>query len=168
MWRGWESWDYSAWRRLRGDLIDVHLMGANEEEGARLSSAAPSGRTRGKGHKLQNMKLNLSTRKNFLTTTVVKHCKRLPAEIVASPPLESTQNLRGQVLGNLLWVTLLEQEGLDLMISKVPSNLNDSVKSRDRDLLWYHHEKFSYQTNQWERCVIILTCTHNTCNSMRL
>ncbi|KAK4807843.1 hypothetical protein QYF61_007749 [Mycteria americana] len=105
--------------KARGDLMNVHLMGGNEEEGAGRSSAVPSGRTRGKGHKLQNMKLNLNTRKNFRTATVVKHCSWLPAEAVESPPLESTQNLRGHVLGNLLWVTLLEQEGLDSLISKV-------------------------------------------------
>lgn len=103
-----------------GGSYHVHLVGGNEEEGSGLSSAVPSGRTRGKGHKLQNMKLKLNTRKNFLTATVVKHYNRLPTEVVVSPPLESTQNLRGHVLGNLLWVTLLEQEGLDLMISKVP------------------------------------------------
>ena len=84
---GWESWDCSAWRRLGGDLIDVHLMGGNEEEGAGLSSAAPAGRTRGKGHKLQNVQLNLNARKNFLTATLLKPCKRLPTEAVASPPL---------------------------------------------------------------------------------
>jgi len=135
---------------------------AGKEEGAGLSSAAPSSRTGGKRHKLQNMKLNLNTRKNFLTAIVVKHCSQLSTEVVASPPLESTQNLREHSLGNLLWVTLLEQEQLNLMIPKVPSNLNDSVKSRDRDLLWNHHEKFSYQTNRRERCVIILMCTQHT------
>lgn len=143
MQRGFESCDCSAWRRLRRDLINVHLMGGNEEEGAGFSSAVPSGGTRVKGHKLQDTKLYLNIRKNFLTTAVVKHYNQLPTEVVASPPLESTQNLRGHILGNLLWVTLLEQEGLALMISKVPSNLNDSVKSRDRDLLWNHREKFS-------------------------
>ena len=70
-----------------GALINVHLMGGNEEEGAGLSSAAPSGGTRGKGHKPQNTKLKLNTRKNFLTATVVEHCNRLPTEVVASPPL---------------------------------------------------------------------------------
>lgn len=72
-----------------------------------------------------------------------------------------------KIWGNFLWVILLEQEALNSMISKDLSNLNHSVKSRHRDLLGNHHEKFSYRRNTWWSCVRILMCTHNMCNSMR-
>jgi len=49
--KGWESWDCSAWRREgAGDLFNVynHLYRGCKEDRARLFSAVPSDRTRGK------------------------------------------------------------------------------------------------------------------------
>ena len=71
-----ESWDCSAWRASGGarDLIDVckHVVGGNEEEGARLFSVMPSDRTRGTGQKI---KTHENTSEHIFSVRVVKHWK---------------------------------------------------------------------------------------------
>ena len=56
-------------RRLRGHLINVYkyLRGGCREDGARLSSVVPSGRTRGRGHQLKHRRFHLNLRKCFFT-----------------------------------------------------------------------------------------------------
>ncbi|KAK4825974.1 hypothetical protein QYF61_003543 [Mycteria americana] len=60
-------------RTLRQDLIHVnkYLLGGCKD-GARVFSMVPSERTRGNGHKLNNRKFHLTTRKHFFTVRVVK------------------------------------------------------------------------------------------------
>ncbi|KAK4816118.1 LOW QUALITY PROTEIN: hypothetical protein QYF61_011354 [Mycteria americana] len=55
-------------------------MRGSDEEGDRLSSVVPNGRTRGNGHKLIYMKFHLKTRKSLFTVGVVKHWAKLSRE----------------------------------------------------------------------------------------
>jgi len=70
----------------------------------------PSARTRGKGHKLKQSKLQMNMRKNFFPLRVTEPWPRLPREVVESS-LEVFKTHLEAVLCSLLWVTLLRQEG---------------------------------------------------------
>jgi len=97
--------------RLRGDLRNVYkyLQGGCQEDGARLFPVVPSDRTRGNGHKVEQRKLQLNMRKNFLSLRVTEPWPRLPREAVESPSLEIFQPRLAAVPCSLLWVTLLGQ-----------------------------------------------------------
>lgn len=84
------------------DLINVlkSLMGRNEEEEGRLFSVMPIDKTKVKGHKLKNMKLNLNKRKHFLlswSNTGVSCPERLE-----SASVELSKTLLDMILINLL------------------------------------------------------------------
>jgi len=68
-------------------------------------------RTRGNGHKPKHRKFRLNTRKKFFPLRVTESWNRLPREVVESPSLEIFKTRLDKVLGSLLWVTLLWQEG---------------------------------------------------------
>lgn len=78
---------------------------------ARLSSIVPTDRTTGNGRKLKHTKFHVNTRKCFVTLRVVKQWNGLLREIVKSPPIETLKTRLDMVLGNLLYLTTLEQGG---------------------------------------------------------
>jgi len=63
------------------------------------------------GHKLKHRRVHLNTRKHFFTVRMTNHWQRLPRQVVESPSFETLKSHLDTVLGNRLWVTLLEQGG---------------------------------------------------------
>ena len=60
------------------------------------------GRTRSNGLKLQQGKLRLNVRKDFLRRRVVKHWNRLPREVVQSPSLEVLKTQLNKALAGMM------------------------------------------------------------------
>jgi len=74
----------------------------------------------------------LDIRKKFFTMSVVKHCNRLPREVVDAPFLETFKTRLDGALSNLmeLKMSLLTAGGLGWMTSKGPFQLklfHDSI-----------------------------------------
>ena len=83
----------------------------------------PSDRTGGNGHKLKHMKCHLNIKKNVITARVSEHWHRLSGDVVQPPPLETLRFHLDTVLGNWLWLTLLEQRDGP----EVPASFSRSV-----------------------------------------
>ena len=98
------TWDCSAWRRLRRDIISDYKypVGGSQVGRVRLFSAVPSDKTKGSGHKLEYSKFRMDTRNNFFAVRVTENCSRLPREVVGSPSLEIFRTHLDAFLRNLL------------------------------------------------------------------
>jgi len=59
---------------------------------------------------MKHRSFSLNTRKQFYTVRVTEHWDRLLKEDGESPTLEILKSHLGMLLGNQLWVALLEQE----------------------------------------------------------
>ncbi|KAK4822822.1 hypothetical protein QYF61_020105 [Mycteria americana] len=91
-------------RRLRGDLIVPYsfLRRGSGEGGADLFSLVSSDRMRGNGSKLCQGRFRLDIRKHFFTERVVKHCSRIPGEVVDAPSLSVFKRHLDNALNNML------------------------------------------------------------------
>ena len=71
-----ETWGCTAWRRLRGDLINAnkYLTGQSKVGEAGLFFVVPSDRKRGIEHKLEHRKFHLNMRKSLFTVRVLLRC----------------------------------------------------------------------------------------------
>jgi len=89
--------------RLRGDLSKVfqYLKETCKKDGDKLFSRACCGRKKGHGFKLKEGRFRLAIRKNFFTMRVVKHCNRMPREVVDAPCLETLEARLDGALSNL-------------------------------------------------------------------
>jgi len=105
-------------RRLWGDLIAAlqNLTRAHKKDGDRLLSRACCDRTRCNGFKPKESTFRLDIRKKSFTVRVVKHCNRLPREVVDAPSLESFKVRLDGALTNLVWLkkSLLTAGGFGL------------------------------------------------------
>jgi len=84
------------------------VKGGCKEDGVRLYSVVPSGRTRGNGHTLKHRRLPLNIKEYSLTVRVTESWHRLPREVVESPSLEIFKSHLDMILYKQLEVVLLE------------------------------------------------------------
>jgi len=80
-------------------------------------------RTRGNGHTQKHGTLPLNIRKCFFTVRVTEHWNRLPRDVVEFLSLGILINWPDRVLGNHLWVALLEQGTWTRRLPEVHFNL---------------------------------------------
>jgi len=90
-------------RRLWGDFTEAfqYLKGACKKAGG-LFSRTCSDRTKSNGFKLQEGRCRLDIRKKFFTMRLVRHCNRLPREVVDIPSLEVCKAGLDGTLSNLV------------------------------------------------------------------
>jgi len=111
---------------VQSDLAQVYKyqMGRNEE-GAIQFSATYYDRT-GNGYKLKHIKFCVNARKYFFTCKGNQTLEQVAQRGCGASIYEDMQNLTGHspVLGNLLWLTLLEQGvGLDDLKRSLPNSM---------------------------------------------
>jgi len=79
-----------------------YLKGAYRKDGGNIFSRACCDRTRSNGFKLREGRFRLDIRKKFFTMRVVKHCHRLPREVVDAPSLAIFKPRLDGALSNLV------------------------------------------------------------------
>ena len=110
-------------RRLQCDLIVDSQYLKERKEQDRLFSRVCGDRTRGNGLKrvdsLSQTLISLDIRKKSFTVRLVRHCNRLPRDVVDAPSLKTFKARLDQALGNLvqLCMCLVIAGELDQMTS---------------------------------------------------
>ena len=91
-------------RRLRSDLIACYRFLKRErgEGGADLLFLVSSDRTHGNSSKLHQGRIRLHIRMHLFTERVVKHCNRLPREVIDAPNLSVFERHLDNALNNML------------------------------------------------------------------
>lgn len=89
--------------------VQNYRSGGSKGDGARFFAVAPHDRTRGNGYKQKHRRFILKVRKLFLVRGM-EAWHRLPREVLGSPSLEIFKSHLNIVLGNSLYVALLQQE----------------------------------------------------------
>jgi len=100
--------------RLQGDLTVVfqYLKGDYRKDGEGLFTRPCSDRTVDNGFKMKEGRIRLDVRKKFFSMRVVKHCNRLPREVVGAPSLEAFGVRLDGALSNLVqWKVSLLMAG---------------------------------------------------------
>ena len=100
---GWETWDYSVWRRegSRETLLQLSVVkGGLLERWGQTFLEEPL--TIGWGIKLKEDRFRLAICKKVFTMRVVKRCNRLPREVVKSLSLETFKVRLDTSLSNLI------------------------------------------------------------------
>ena len=77
-----------------------YLEESYRKEGDRLFSVVCGDRTRGDGFKLKEARFRLDIRKKSLTVRVVRHCNRLPRDVVGALSLDTFRAKLDQALGS--------------------------------------------------------------------
>jgi len=89
--------------RLRGDLIvaSQYLKDAYRKFGENFFCKACCN-SRSNGFKLREDRFGPDIKKKFITVRVMKHCKRLPREVMETPSLETFKARLDGSLSNLM------------------------------------------------------------------
>lgn len=77
-----------------------YLKGNYKEVGDRFINKDTSNRTKGNNFKLKDGRSRLDIMKTFFTMMFVKHCQRLPREVVRAPSLETFKVILDGALSN--------------------------------------------------------------------
>lgn len=102
------------------------------------SLTVPSDRARGNSYELEYDCFWLNIKQQFCTVGVTEHWQRLLRDVYP-PSWKSSKNHPNMILSNLLWVSLLDQQGWTWWLLEVPSHLNYS-----RIMLFWHYESLRF------------------------